>query len=33
MREARIALIEGERYSHPFYWSPFIVIGTDESPW
>jgi CHAT domain-containing protein/Flp pilus assembly protein TadD len=33
MHEARLALIEGERYSHPFYWSPFIVIGTDKSPW
>jgi CHAT domain-containing protein len=33
MHEARLALIERQRYSHPFYWSPFIVIGTDKSPW
>jgi CHAT domain-containing protein/lipopolysaccharide biosynthesis regulator YciM len=33
LRDARLALIEDERYSHPFYWSPFIVIGTDKSPW
>jgi CHAT domain-containing protein/Flp pilus assembly protein TadD len=33
MHEARVALIEGKRHSHPFYWSPFIVIGTDQSPW
>ena len=31
--EARIALIESEKYSHPFYWSPFVVTGTEVSPW
>jgi CHAT domain-containing protein len=31
--EARIALIESESYSHPFYWSPFVVTGTERSPW
>jgi CHAT domain-containing protein/Tfp pilus assembly protein PilF len=33
MHSARLALIRSGKYSHPFYWSPFIVIGTDESPW
>ncbi len=33
MRDARLALIESEEFSHPFYWSPFIVIGSDKSPW
>lgn len=33
MRDARLALIENEEFSHPFYWSPFIVIGSDTSPW
>jgi len=33
MREARLALIESGKFSHPFYWSPFIVIGSDKSPW
>ena len=33
MREARLALIDSGKFSHPFYWSPFIVIGSDKSPW
>jgi CHAT domain-containing protein/Flp pilus assembly protein TadD len=33
LQDARLALLDDERYSHPFYWSPFIVIGTDKSPW
>jgi len=33
LREARLALIDGGRFAHPFYWSPFIVIGTDKTPW
>jgi CHAT domain-containing protein/Flp pilus assembly protein TadD len=33
LREAKLALIDDERYAHPFYWSAFIFIGTDQSPW
>ncbi|MCI0451906.1 MAG: CHAT domain-containing protein [Candidatus Latescibacteria bacterium] len=33
LNEARLALIETEKYSHPFYWSPFVVTGTERSPW
>jgi CHAT domain-containing protein/Tfp pilus assembly protein PilF len=33
MHEARLELIKSGRYAHPFYWSPFVVIGTDRSPW
>jgi CHAT domain-containing protein len=33
LSEARIALIDGGRFSHPFFWSPFIVTGTERSPW
>ena len=33
LNEARLALIESGTYSHPFYWSPFIVTGTERSPW
>jgi CHAT domain-containing protein/Tfp pilus assembly protein PilF len=33
LNEARIALLEDERYSHPFFWSPFIVTGTERAPW
>jgi CHAT domain-containing protein len=30
---ARRALIENEKYAHPFHWSPFVVIATDRAPW
>jgi CHAT domain-containing protein len=33
LNEARLALIDTEKYSHPFYWSPFVVTGTERSPW
>lgn len=33
LNEARLALIESDKYSHPFYWSPFVVTGTERSPW
>jgi CHAT domain-containing protein len=33
LREARLALIKGGRFAHPFHWSPFIVTGTERSPW
>ena len=33
LKDARLALIENARYAHPFYWSAFIMIGTDKSPW
>ena len=33
LNEARLALIEGGTFSHPFYWSPFVVTGTERSPW
>jgi CHAT domain-containing protein len=33
LNEARIALIESDKFSHPFYWSPFVVTGTERSPW
>jgi len=33
LNEARLALIETDKYSHPFYWSPFVVTGTERSPW
>ena len=31
--DARTALIENEKYAHPFHWSPFVMIGTDRAPW
>ncbi len=33
LNEARLAMIKNPDFAHPFYWSPFIVIGTDRSPW
>ncbi|MEE3718402.1 CHAT domain-containing protein [Tumidithrix elongata RA019] len=27
LRQAQIDLIRGKQFSHPFYWSPFILIG------
>jgi CHAT domain-containing protein/tetratricopeptide (TPR) repeat protein len=27
MREARIRMIDGKRYSTPFYWAPFVIVG------
>ena len=33
LREARVSLLENEKFSHPFFWSPFVVTGTERSPW
>ena len=30
---ARLALLGDPKYEHPFYWSAFIVIGSERSPW
>src|SRR5437868_5163073 len=27
MRDAQLAMINGKRYSAPFYWAPFILVG------
>ena len=27
LREAQIALMHSEKYSHPYYWAPFILVG------
>jgi CHAT domain-containing protein len=27
MRAAQVAMIEGKKYSAPFYWAPFILVG------
>jgi CHAT domain-containing protein len=33
LKDARLALIESDTYSNPYYWAPFIMIGTEKSPW
>lgn len=32
-QSARLTLMEDPAYAHPFYWSPFVVIGTEKTPW
>jgi CHAT domain-containing protein len=27
MREAQLAMIAGKKYSAPFYWAPFVLVG------
>ena len=27
MREAQLAMISGKKYSSPFYWAPFVLVG------
>jgi CHAT domain-containing protein len=27
LRRAKLALMHDNRYSHPLYWAPFIVVG------
>jgi CHAT domain-containing protein len=30
LREARLTLLHDPRYHHPYYWSPFVLIGAAE---
>jgi CHAT domain-containing protein len=32
LRAARLSLIENADRAHPFYWSPFVLIGTAKTP-
>jgi len=27
MRDAQLAMINGKKYSAPFYWAPFVLVG------
>jgi CHAT domain-containing protein len=27
LREAQLAMISGQKYSAPFYWAPFVLVG------
>ena len=27
MRDAQLAMISGKKYSAPFYWAPFVLMG------
>jgi len=33
LKAARLSLIENPERAHPFYWSPFVLIGTGKAPW
>ena len=33
LKAARLSLIDNTERAHPFYWSPFVVIGTAKAPW
>jgi CHAT domain-containing protein len=30
LREARLALLRDPGYHHPYYWSPFVLIGSAD---
>jgi CHAT domain-containing protein len=32
LNSARLSLMADTRYAHPYYWSPFVVIGSEYSP-
>ena len=34
LRQAKLEMIDGKRFAHPFYWAPFILIGEslDKKP-
>ena len=27
LRDAQLAMINGKKYSAPFYWAPFVLVG------
>ena len=33
LRQARAAMLDGEQWSHPYYWAAFVAIGTEKTPW
>ena len=33
LRDARRTLLEDERWGHPYFWSAFVLIGTESMPW
>jgi CHAT domain-containing protein len=33
LRNARIGLMESADWGHPYFWSAFVVVGTERMPW
>jgi len=31
LRAAKLALLRSPRWRHPFYWSPFVLVGSPRS--
>jgi CHAT domain-containing protein len=29
LQDARLEMIQSTKYSHPYYWAPFVLIGKD----
>ena len=27
LRQAKLELMQGGRYAHPYYWAPFVLVG------
>jgi CHAT domain-containing protein len=27
VRQAQLSLLKSDRYSHPYYWAPFVLVG------
>jgi CHAT domain-containing protein len=32
LNEARLELMRTSGYEHPFYWAPFIAVGSERAP-
>jgi CHAT domain-containing protein len=33
LNEARLELMNDDRFAHPYYWSAFVAIGLEDAPW
>jgi CHAT domain-containing protein len=33
LREARLALMQNPEWEHPYFWAPFVLVGTERMPW
>jgi CHAT domain-containing protein len=29
LRDAKLSLLANEKYKHPYYWSPFVQVGSN----